>query len=134
MANLAGKTIVVLGGSSGMGLATATAAVANGASVVIAGRDKTRLCEVAAQLGNNVRIVVADGSEADQVAHLFEVAGPIDHVFTTVGGLVPEGDQASIDQIQYAVSARIMAAFSTARYGASRMRDGGSFVFMSGAA
>src|SRR5258708_32861232 len=59
MSSLAGKVAVVTGGNSGIGLATARAFHANGAKVVISGRDRETLEEVSRQLGHDVLAVQA---------------------------------------------------------------------------
>ena len=60
MTSLAHKTVVILGGSSGIGLATAKAAQAEGAQVIVTGRSRNRLQMAQATLGNGARTVALD--------------------------------------------------------------------------
>jgi hypothetical protein len=68
-----GKTIVITGGSSGIGLATAEAAIAKGAAVVITGRDRERLDRALSQLGGRARGFAVD---AHQMKKRFAVYSP----------------------------------------------------------
>lgn len=69
---LEGERVVVVGGSSGIGLETARLALAAGASVTIAGRSEDRLRRAAADLGGAVRSVVADVTDDGSVKALFD--------------------------------------------------------------
>ncbi|MGB2593939.1 MAG: SDR family NAD(P)-dependent oxidoreductase, partial [Pseudolabrys sp.] len=75
---LAGKKIVVVGGSSGIGLATAELAKREGADVTIASRNAERLKAAAEKIG--VIAIPADVTSDDSVSDLFRKCGPVDHV------------------------------------------------------
>ena len=100
MGSLEGTTIVILGASSGMGLETAREAVSEGANVVIGARDYARLAIAQEELGPTARSFVTDGTDPDAIAKLFDGIGTIDHIFTTVGGSPPGGDQAENDLVE----------------------------------
>src|SRR5690348_1955869 len=89
MSPLAGKVAVVTGGNSGIGLATAREFHANGAKVVISGRDRGTLEEVSQQFGHNVLVVPADVtklSDIDQLmARAHETFGKLDILFVNAG-------------------------------------------------
>jgi NAD(P)-dependent dehydrogenase (short-subunit alcohol dehydrogenase family) len=70
MSSLAGKVALVTGGNSGIGLATAKEFHANGAKVVISGRDRGTLEEVSRELGNNVLVVPADVTKLNEIDQL----------------------------------------------------------------
>src|SRR5256886_16686513 len=110
MSSLAGKVAVVTGGNSGIGLATAREFHANGAKVVIAGRDRGTLEEVARQLGHNVLAVPADVtklSEIDQLmARTHETFGKLDILFFNAGiykgAPLEKGDEGGFDEMLHA--------------------------------
>jgi NAD(P)-dependent dehydrogenase (short-subunit alcohol dehydrogenase family) len=82
---LAGQTVVVLGGSAGIGLETARAASASGAEVIVAARNADRLRAVGAELG--ARTAVLDVTDFERVAGFFaELPDPVDHVLVTGPG------------------------------------------------
>ena len=82
---LAGKKVVVVGGSSGIGLATAEMAKREGADVIIASRNVERLDKAAEKL--NAIAIPADVTSDDSVADLFQRCGPVDHVVVTAAQL-----------------------------------------------
>ena len=82
---LAGKKVVVVGGSSGIGLATAELAKREGADVIVSSRNVERLDEVAEKL--NAIAIPADVTSDDSVAKLFRACGPVDHVVVTAAQL-----------------------------------------------
>src|SRR5580693_8195021 len=83
---LPGQTVVVIGGSSGMGLETARRARAEGAEVVLAARNPDRLRAAAEELGARYSAAF-DASDPAAVAQFFkDLPGPIDHVMLTTGG------------------------------------------------
>src|ERR1700761_9558477 len=82
---LAGQTFVIVGGTAGIGLETARRARAEGAEVIITGRDATRLKAAADQLGAE-RTAEFDAHDPIAVKQFFdELAGPLDHVMVTAG-------------------------------------------------
>src|SRR5664279_1532308 len=89
MRSLEGKVALVTGGNSGIGLATAREFHANGAKVVITGRDPATLESVAQELGQNVLAVPTDItklSEIDQLmARTYETFGKLDILFVNAG-------------------------------------------------
>jgi NADP-dependent 3-hydroxy acid dehydrogenase YdfG len=82
--------VVILGGSTGIGLATARAAKAEGAQVIVTGRSTEKLQRAQAELGSDARTVVLD--VADEEAHGFFFQGlvHVDHVFITAGTLIAD--------------------------------------------
>jgi len=133
MAALAHKTVVVLGGTSGIGLATANAAQAEGARVIVTGRSPERLAAAQAKLGGGARTVALDVADEAGTRALFQEIGRLDHIFITAGSVALDArlapDSASL---RPAMDVRFWGAFNAAKYGAARMNEGGSITFMSG--
>ena len=130
---LAGQTVVVIGGSAGMGLETARRARAEGADVILTGRDPDRLGRAA--LGLGARGTAAfDANDTASLARFFlDLTGPIDHVMVTAGG--PHyGPMLEMDasQVRQALSDRIVLALEVARNAAGKMRPGGSLLLVGG--
>lgn len=73
MADMTGRTILVVGGAKGIGLATARRLSEDGADVILTGRDPTEVEAAAAAIGGNVRGIVADASRSEDIARV--VAG-----------------------------------------------------------
>ena len=131
--SLAHNTVVVLGGSSGIGLATAKAAKAEGARVVVTGRSADRLKSAQALLGAEARTVVLDVADEAGTRALFEELDRVDHVFITAGIVVLDSGLAPDSvSLRPALDTRFWGAFAAAKYGAAKMRGGGSITFMSG--
>jgi NAD(P)-dependent dehydrogenase (short-subunit alcohol dehydrogenase family) len=130
--------VVVIGGSSGLGLAVARRCLADGASVVIAGRSAQRLAAARAGLagGGRLRAVTADIGDRGQVAALFEEAGSVvRHVVVTAADLPygPVGQLTEAD-VMRAVRSKFLGPYFTVQQAAPRMTAGGSITFTSGIA
>jgi NAD(P)-dependent dehydrogenase (short-subunit alcohol dehydrogenase family) len=83
---LPGQTVVVIGGSAGIGLETARRARAEGADVVLTARNPERLERAARELGA-VSTAAFDATDTDRLGQFFEsLPAPIDHVVVTAGG------------------------------------------------
>jgi NAD(P)-dependent dehydrogenase (short-subunit alcohol dehydrogenase family) len=97
---LEGQHVAVLGGSSGIGLATAELLVASGARVTIGGRNQQRLDAAAARIGARAAAVVVDAEDIDSLRGFFVAAGEIDHLIVTVtrrGGAGPVSELPELD-------------------------------------
>ncbi|WP_431873720.1 SDR family oxidoreductase [Amycolatopsis sacchari] len=130
---LTGQTVVLIGGSAGIGLETARRARSEGAEVVLAGRDPGRLARAAAEVGAS-RSAAFDATDSAALARFFEdLPGPIDHVLVTAGG--PRYGpllEMSADDVREALSDHVVLALEVARNAVGRMRPGGTLVFMGG--
>jgi NAD(P)-dependent dehydrogenase (short-subunit alcohol dehydrogenase family) len=130
---LAGQTVVVIGGSAGIGLETARRARAEGAEVVLAARDPDRLGRAAREVGAH-RTVAFDVSDAAAVRKFFDdLPGPIDHILITAGGphYGPLLDM-DAEQVRRALGDHVVVALEVARNAAARMRPGGTLLLMGG--
>ncbi|HTZ27500.1 MAG TPA: SDR family oxidoreductase [Streptosporangiaceae bacterium] len=128
---LAGQTVVVIGGSAGIGLETARRARAEGADVVITGRDPGRLAQAAQEVGAG-RTAAFDATDAASLKRFFQdLPSPIDHVMVTAGGPT-YGSLLEMDatQVRDAMSDRIVLGLGIARSAAGRMRPGGTLLLM----
>jgi NAD(P)-dependent dehydrogenase (short-subunit alcohol dehydrogenase family) len=130
---LLGQTIVVIGGSAGIGLETARKARTEGAEVVLTGRNPDRLKQAAQELGAQ-RTAAFDATDADSVERFFQdLPTPIDHVLVTAGGPVygPLLDMSS-DEVRQALSEHVVVALDVARNAVGKMRPGGTLLLMGG--
>ena len=133
MKSLEGQRVVIIGGSSGIGLATAKGAVALGAEVIIAARTSKKLERARQEIGHSVETSVLDMSQEDQVQAFFEQVGPFDHL-TTPGGVTSGGSILSIETAvaQQSFANKFWGQYFAAKYGAPYIRPGGSIVLISG--
>lgn len=128
-------TVIILGGSSGIGLATAQAAQSAGAKVVITGRDAARLENARVALGGHADARVLDAADETGTRDLFAGLPTIDHVFITAGQLVLDAKLApATASLHPALDTRFWGALYAAKYAAPKIRPGGSITFMSGTA
>ena len=130
---LENQMVVVLGGSSGMGLATAKAAKAEGARVVVTGRTSQKLRVAEAELGKGARVIALDISDEAGTRKLFEGLDRVDHIFIT-GAAVGFGLGLSAESaaLRPSMDTRFWGSLYAAKYGGSKMTSGGSITFMSG--
>jgi NAD(P)-dependent dehydrogenase (short-subunit alcohol dehydrogenase family) len=133
---LHGKRVVVLGGSSGIGLATAQAAVREGATVVIASSRKARIDEALATLPTGTEGHALDLADRDATQALFARLSSFDHLVFTAGDTLQLGSLATsdVDAAHRFFTLRYWGAYCAAKYGSSSIRRGGSIVFTSGIA
>jgi NAD(P)-dependent dehydrogenase (short-subunit alcohol dehydrogenase family) len=132
---LNGKRIVVLGGSSGIGLATAQAAAKEGASVVIVSSRQTRVDEAVATVPGAEGYAV-NLTDTAAVEAFFARIGAFDHLVFTAGETLQLGPLASTDlaTARQFFELRYWGAYLAAKHGSSHIRPGGSIVFTSGLA
>jgi NAD(P)-dependent dehydrogenase (short-subunit alcohol dehydrogenase family) len=130
---LLGQTVVVIGGSAGIGLETARRARAEGADVILTGRNPDRLEHAARDVGAQ-RTAAFDANDSAAVQSFFAgLAEPIDHVMVTAGG--PNYGpllEMELDQVRQAISGHVVCYLDVARNAAAKMRPGGTLVFMGG--
>lgn len=86
--HLRDRHIVVIGGSGGIGFATAELASRHGARVTIGGRSRQRLDDAAGRLGSRVQAHVVDTSDGSAIDAFFDRVGPLDHLVTTAATYV----------------------------------------------
>lgn len=91
---LAGQRVVIVGGTSGIGLATAGLALAQGAKVVVASRSAERLKAAKAELGPNVEALRLDATKGKDVAAFFKKIGKFHHLAV----LVPAADDPRVQR------------------------------------
>jgi NAD(P)-dependent dehydrogenase (short-subunit alcohol dehydrogenase family) len=130
---LGGQTVVVIGGSSGIGLETARRARAEGADVILAGRNPDRLKKAADAVGA-FSTAMLDANDQDALEAFFAGLGrPIDHVMVTTGGpyYAPLAEM-DFNEARRALQERPMVMLGVARYGAGKIRSGGTILFMGG--
>ncbi len=130
---LGGQTVVVIGGSSGIGLETARLAREQGADVVLTGRDHERLRDAANDVGAT-SVAAFDATDFERLGKFFdELPTPIDHVLVTGPGPyyapLPKFD---VDEARRDVDAHLLLPIQVARNAAEKVRPGGTLLFMGG--
>jgi NAD(P)-dependent dehydrogenase (short-subunit alcohol dehydrogenase family) len=132
---LARQTVVVIGGSSGIGLETSRRARAEGAEVILTGRNPQHLEQAGLDVGA-LRTAAFDATDSAQLEQFFEnLTEPIDHVMVTAGGSY-YASLADMDfaQVRRAFDEHLVLPMQVARTAAPKMRPGGTLVFMTGTA
>src|SRR5260370_8916092 len=130
------KRVVILGGSSGIGLAVAEQAASEGAKVVIDSSNTERVQKAIESLGGNAQGHTLDLSDEQAVETLFAKLGAFDHLVFTAGDGLRLHDLAATDlqQARRAFELRYWAALGAVKYGSKNIRKGGSIVLTTGVA
>ncbi len=132
---LIGKNVLVIGGSSGIGLAVARLAAMEGAHVIIAARDAAKLKTATAQIKGSIAAHQVDISDEKSIESLFAKTGHIDHLaITGPGPGFGSFRELSLEDVRKDFESKFWgqyrAAFFAIRNG---LPDDGSITFMSGA-
>jgi len=131
--DLLGQTVVVIGGSAGIGLETARLARAEGADVVLTGRNPDRLASAASEVAAQ-STATFDANDLTALEAFFAgLEAPIDQVMVTAGrpyySPLAEMD---FEEARRALHEHMMVMLGVARYAGGKVRPGGSLLFMGG--
>jgi NAD(P)-dependent dehydrogenase (short-subunit alcohol dehydrogenase family) len=128
---LDGARFLVVGGSSGIGLATAEAAVEARASVTIASRSKAKLGTALARLGDSARAAVLDTEDYVAIEHFFATEGAWDHVVVSAAQTASGPVRTlPLADAKAAMESKFWGSYRVAR--AAKINEGGSLTFVSG--
>jgi NAD(P)-dependent dehydrogenase (short-subunit alcohol dehydrogenase family) len=131
--------ILIVGGSSGMGMALARRCLDKGAMVVVAGRGEAKLSAARDELGRLAALetAVVDISREDEVAALFSRIGALDHIVSTAADI--EGAYRLLPEVELSAAQRVVESkfygpLLLAKHGAPQLSATGSLTFVSGIA
>lgn len=132
--SLKGKRIVLLGGTSGFGLATAKAAADEGANIVVVSSRLQRVDNALALLPAGSEGYVADLADEQQVENLFKQIGEFDHLVFTAGENLQLNELSTVkmDEARKFFNIRYWGALMAAKYGSQYIRKGGSITLTNG--
>ena len=135
-AALSDKRIVVLGGYSGLGLAVAQQAVAQGAKVIIASSNADRIKQAVATLGGKAEGRTLDVSNERDVQDFFQKIGDFDHLVFTAGDTLQLNELVVTDltKARRAFELRYWAVLAAVKYASPHIRKDGSIVLTTGVA
>ncbi len=130
------KRVIIVGGSSGIGLAVAEKVALLGAEVVIVSSKAERVQEAIKSIGGEARGQAVDVSDEKAVESFFTSLGAFDHlVFTAGDSLQLHGlADTNLKQARHAFELRYWSALATVKYGSPQIRKGGSIVLTTGVA
>lgn len=127
------KTLLVLGGSSGIGAEIARRAGERGARVIIAGRQQAKLEAMAAELGGRVQTVSVDAHSMDALVEAFAELPSLDHVVSMVGDSMSGGFlETDPTTMRHVIFSKFWTNWLIARQAARKLRAGGTITFTSG--
>src|ERR1700683_3003472 len=133
---LSAKRIVVLGGSSGIGLAVVQQVVAQGARAIIASSNADRVKQAVATLGGKGEGHALDLSDERDIQNFFQKLGDFDHLVFTAGDTLQLNELAATDltKARHAFELRYWAALAAVKYASPHVRKDGSIVLTTGVA
>lgn len=136
MKPLTGKKVIILGGSSGLGLATAKAATAEGANVVIVSSNQTRIDQALTELPQGTAGYAVDLSREENIKSFFETTGNFDHlVYTAAENLTLNTlNETEIDKARLFFNLRFWSALAAVKYASPFINAGGSISLTGGIA
>jgi NAD(P)-dependent dehydrogenase (short-subunit alcohol dehydrogenase family) len=130
------QRVVIVGGSSGIGLAVAEEVASQGSEVVIVSSNAERVQEAIKSIGGKTRGQAVDVSDEGAVESFFKKLGAFDHLVFTAGDSLHVHELALTDlkQARRAFELRYWSALATVKYGSPQIRKGGSVVLTTGIA
>lgn len=130
---LAGQTVVVIGGSAGIGLETARRAHAEGAKVILTARDPERLQRAASEV-DALSTAAFDATDFKLLEKFFDnLPAPVDHVLVTgPGPYYAPLAEFELDKARDDIEAHLLLPIQIARYASNKVRPCGTVLFMSG--
>jgi len=130
--NLEQQTVVVLGGSSGVGLEVVCRAAAAGARVIAVARDSKRLGAALEGVGGLVSGVALDATDRSALDAFFAQVSTVDHLVLTLSGGEGAGpfDKLDLAALRRGFEAKFWPQLQAAQAGLSALRSGGSITFV----
>lgn len=134
--DLNGKKIILLGGSSGIGLAVAKAAANEGAAVIIVSSNQKRIDEALKQLPENTLGYAVDLSKEQNIKAFFSEMSSFDHLVYTAGENINLGiiNETEVDFAKQYFNLRYWGAFTAVKYAQQKLNAGGSICLTGGIA
>jgi NAD(P)-dependent dehydrogenase (short-subunit alcohol dehydrogenase family) len=131
--DLLGQTVVVIGGSAGIGLETARLARAAGAEVILTGRDPGRLERAAGELGA-LSTAAFDATDLDSLERFFDgLPAPIDHVMLSGGGpYYAPLRETDFEEVRRDIDRHLLLPVHVGLHADGKVRPGGSLLFIGG--
>ncbi|MFU7712254.1 SDR family oxidoreductase [Aeromonas veronii] len=127
------QQIVIIGGTSGLGLATAQQAIEQGAKVIIGGSSREQLATALAELGANASGHQLDILDVDSVNHFFNQLDSLDHLVITAAVMRPGSFlTAAIEDLKINMDSRSWGSVHAIRAAAPKLSERGSIVLTSG--
>ncbi|MGA7922290.1 MAG: SDR family oxidoreductase [Candidatus Acidiferrales bacterium] len=135
-AGLSNQRVVVLGGSSGIGLAVAQQIVSQEATAIIASSNAERVKQAVATLGGKAEGHTLDLCDEHDIQNFFQKIGDFDHLVFTAGDTLQLNDLVATDlnHARHAFELRYWAALAAVKYASPHIRKGGSIVLTTGIA
>ena len=134
MKTLENQKVIILGGSSGLGLATAQAVAADGAEVIIVSSNQQRINKALETLPHNSKGFAVSLDKEENIKTFFEMIGNFDHLVYTAGENISMSmvDDTEIEKGKDFFTIRFWGAFAAIKYGKPHINEGGSINLMSG--
>ena len=128
---LDGQTILVVGGTSGIGFGVAQMAQDQGAEVTIASRSQSKVDNALSKLGEKAQGITLDTGDASALEAHFEAHGPYDHIFCSAASTkVDAVRKLPLDNAYGSFDSKFWGAYRLARF--AKIKDGGSLTLTSG--